>query len=324
MAHPPRIPAMTAVNADGVTMNSSLTIGLILIADLLNAYLFGVVSQQFYSYWTISFKDSKRVRVFVVTQFSIILFQSLILWMIAWRIFVACRWRTLLGSISGCVLVLSANVFLAIRIHSLTRSRLQSGITLAFSSSAFALGITTAIMTWSQNTTSAFLITETVSPRTNATATVWQGLQAISEALITGIGVQKTDSVVEHLVRNVIQIGLLAALWAVGGLVTWLFLAKTAVYLVLSATAGSLYTHLIYDTLLSRIQLREHMVETIHTEMALPTQMGPCIFNRRQLSSVSMSNSTVSTTTNSTTSTRLPGPRETLDSEEIKYVHAEQ
>lgn len=95
---------------------------------------------------------------------------------------------------------------------------------------------------------------------------------------------------VKHLVRTVIQMGLFAAFWAVGGLVTWFFLQKSAIYTVLNSTAGSMYTHvgvpslktvshltngaqLIYETLLSRTQLRKQMTDTGDTEMALPTQV---------------------------------------------------
>ena len=47
----------------------------------------------------------------------------------------------------------------------------------------------------------------------------------------------------KHLVVTVIHIGIFAAFWAVGGLVTWFFLQKSAIYMVLNSTAGSMYTH---------------------------------------------------------------------------------
>jgi len=85
-------PAMTTMSSEGVPVmphtSMQMTIGALLIAILLNACLFGVVSQQFCSYWRNDFNDSKWVKIFVVTQFSIIAFQSIILWQMAWRAFV--------------------------------------------------------------------------------------------------------------------------------------------------------------------------------------------------------------------------------------------
>jgi hypothetical protein len=102
-------------------------------------------------------------------------------------------------------------------------------------------------------------------------AATWHGLQAISECLITSMllghlfwmrfdvifyivflarallksrsGIRNSDTVVNYLIRNVIQIGFLTTLWAIGELVTWFFLPKSAIYSVFCATTGSLYTH---------------------------------------------------------------------------------
>ena len=56
-------------------------------------------------------------------------------------------------------------------------------------------------------------------------------------------GLQKTNTVVEYLVRNVIKIGFFASLWAIGSLVGWVFLPKLSLYTVFNNSAGSMYTH---------------------------------------------------------------------------------
>jgi hypothetical protein len=56
-------------------------------------------------------------------------------------------------------------------------------------------------------------------------------------------GLQKSDTLVKYLVHNVVQIGVFASLWAIGGLVTWFFLPKLSLYTIFNNTAGSMYTH---------------------------------------------------------------------------------
>ncbi|KAI0246411.1 hypothetical protein BJV78DRAFT_1254859 [Lactifluus subvellereus] len=63
-------------------------LGLILLAILLDVYFCGIVSQQLYSYWTSGFKDPIYVRAFVLVQFTVVLFQSAIVWQLAWDIYV--------------------------------------------------------------------------------------------------------------------------------------------------------------------------------------------------------------------------------------------
>ncbi|KAH9953753.1 hypothetical protein BC827DRAFT_1159092 [Russula dissimulans] len=217
------------------------------------------------------FKDSKHVKPFVVTQFFIMSFQSII-------------------SMCGCILLFFLNIFLVtvIRIHSLTESQLQSGLAIAFSVSAFVLGTVTLILTWGQNLNLSFNAA-TFTFQASGMAATWKGLQAICECLImiflaraflnARSGLQKSNTVVKHLVCGVIQIGFFATSWAVRGLVIWFFLPKSAIYSTVlntvTTTAGSitLIARLIYETLLSHIQLRKQMAETGHTEMPLPTQV---------------------------------------------------
>ncbi|KAI0250855.1 hypothetical protein BJV78DRAFT_523801 [Lactifluus subvellereus] len=279
----------------GHSIDPPLIIGMILLAVILNAYLFGVVSQQFYTYWRSGFEDSKRVKVFVITQFIIIAFQSIALWQMAWSIFItnyglplkpqACTWGSLVHSVCQCVLVLSANVFLAMRIYSLTKSRLLSGLVMAFSTSAFIVGIVTTVITWDGSLASSYLATLYLSTTQKAMSVLWHGFQAIAECLITVFlarallksrtGLQRSDSVVNYLIRQVIQIGFFATLWAIAELATWFLLPSAAAYKIFDATAGPMYTHVIYDTLLSRVRLRERMDKTSDIEIRFSPEEKP-------------------------------------------------
>ncbi|KAH9973207.1 hypothetical protein BGW80DRAFT_257035 [Lactifluus volemus] len=285
------------------SVDPSLAMSMMLLAIILNAYLFGVVSQQFYLYWTSNFKDTKRVKIFVIIQFTVVAFQAVTLWITVWVLFLALSglaldlpryiFASIAQSVGQSVLVLSANIFLAIRIHTLTKSRLQTGLVIAFSISAFLVGLfltynSTAIMIGIADTmiflqgVPSALQTElsggfSLSTIQKVTAVVCYGLQVIAECLImvflswallkSRSGVQKSDSVVNYLVRRVIQIGFLASFWTIIGWATWFFLPNELAFLLFSATAGPLYTHVIYDTLLSRVQLRKRMGENTDAEI---------------------------------------------------------
>ncbi|KAH9971391.1 hypothetical protein BGW80DRAFT_1322183 [Lactifluus volemus] len=284
---------------NGHSINPSLTVGAVLLATLrrqsarylkehllshviVNAFLSGIVSQQFYAYWCRGFGDSKRIKVFVVIQYAVVIIQSAALWQLVWSLFIAgygqppdpkaSTWETLVHAVSQCVLVLSANMFLAIRIYHLTKSRLQTGLAIALSISAFSVAMVNVVTTWTNTLKSSFMGSLYLSTSENITSIVWHVLQAFTECLITFLlaralsksrsGLQRTDSVVNYLIRRVIQIGFIASLWVVAELVTWFLLPHTTIYTIFNATAGPIYTQVIYDTLLSRDELRKRMGTT--------------------------------------------------------------
>ena len=100
----------------------------------------------------------------------------------------------------------------------------------------------------------------------------WNVLQVISESLISGVsvhsslidvgifcnirlvflirvllnsrsGLEKSDSLVHHVTRRVIQVGLFATTWSIAGVATWFLLPRHTVYTFFDMTAGSIYTH---------------------------------------------------------------------------------
>ena len=92
-------------------------------------------------------------------------------------------------------------------------------------------------------------------------------------------GMKRTDLMVRYLVRNVIQTAALATIWAIAALVAWFWLKHILVYRVFDITSGTVYTHVsvsfvqgycrlkeniqaIFDTLISRTQLRDRMAST--------------------------------------------------------------
>jgi len=84
--------------------------------------------------------------------------------------FLAATWQGLAHSLCQAVLIVMANTFLAIRlvvactdggrqldrapipsIHGLTQSRLQSGLVMGFSGTAFTVGVVSVVTKWAKN-----------------------------------------------------------------------------------------------------------------------------------------------------------------------------
>jgi len=102
-------------------------------------------------------------------------------------------------------------------------------------------------------------------------------------------GFEKSDSLVHYLTRRVVQLGLFAVIWSLAGMATWFLLPKYTVYAFFDMTSGSIYTHvsgslsqnpsaftwtcfkMLFDTLLSRTQLRERINERNNFEMWSPS-----------------------------------------------------
>ncbi|KAH9995875.1 hypothetical protein BJV74DRAFT_883786 [Russula compacta] len=234
------------------------------------------------------------IKLFVFGQFAVVITQSVMYAsvldslnystdrIVTYTVIVnskSATWQAVVNSSCQLVLIMMANAFLAARIYSLTRSRLQSGLVLGFSMAAFSVGLITLVTTWKGNN-------KRFSSPQLAASVIWHVLQAIAECLImfflarallsSRSGLQRSDSVVNHLVRNVIQIGLFAMIWTFAELGTFFLLPKLDVYTVFDMTSGLIYTHkgvqMIYDGLLSRPRLRTRLAERSQLEVGLPSQ----------------------------------------------------
>jgi len=147
----------------------------------------------------------------------------------------------------------------------------QSGVVIALSTVAFALGIYTTVTAWLTPGAS------TGTPQ-RAISIIWHAVQALVECLITFFlsrvllksrsGLRKSDWIVNHLVRGAIQTGCLATLWAIASSITWFFLPHVMAFRIFDITSGTVYTQAIFDTLLSRIRMRQRLNHpTTHLEL---------------------------------------------------------
>jgi len=95
----------------------------------------------------------------------------------------------------------------------------------------------------------------------------------LSRALLKNrSGIRSSDSVVYYLIRNVIQIGLVATTWAIAALVTWFLLPQNSTYRIFDITSGTVYTQAMFEGLLSRRRLRKHMFPSTYLDLGIDTQ----------------------------------------------------
>jgi len=294
-------------------------------------------------YRAAGFEDSKPIKVYVATQFTIIVFQSVLLFQVAWDSIIhnygnplpmnGLAWQCPACSLCQCVLIWSANTFLSFRIYALTKSRLQCGLVIALSTSAFILGIVTTAMTWRQALQSgSYLLGQAFTGQQNAISVAWHGLQAICESVITILltralmksrsGYPRTDNIVNRIIHSVIQIGLLGSICALASLATWFSLRSTTVYEAFDMIVGSIYTHVIFDTLLSRVQRRERLAESSHIDFMVSTQLHPDIFQGPRASPVTKvpdgTASLISIENLSLATSETRGPRGTLEEGDVE------
>ena len=79
-------------------------------------------------------------------------------------------------------------------------------------------------------------------------------LAFLTRALLNSrIGFEKSDTLVYYLTRRVIQLGLFAAIWSLGGMATWFLLPKYTVYGFFDMTTGSIYAHVSGPVLLEPV-----------------------------------------------------------------------
>ncbi|KAI0258096.1 hypothetical protein BC834DRAFT_913499 [Gloeopeniophorella convolvens] len=248
--------------------------GILLIAILINTLLYGIITQQFAAYW-----DSSTYLWPMVSSSVVLISLEGVVNLVNTQFvgFAVPPWPLLFAPIGNGAIVYLANVFLCFRIYHLTRSKLQSGAALFVSTSAFILAIVNFVIIWK------------VKPNTivghsgiRMRTIVWHVLQIIADILIMILltrallksrsGMRKSDSLVYHFIRSAVQTGCLATVWTLAETVAWTAYLDTAVYSLFEFTMGTMYTYGIFDTLLSRVRLRERLDEPSALEMDLRGQ----------------------------------------------------
>ncbi|EIW83156.1 hypothetical protein CONPUDRAFT_89135 [Coniophora puteana RWD-64-598 SS2] len=273
-----------------------LTVGTLIIGIFFNTYLYGLVSHQFAAYYQAGYDDGKLVkyvqkldllelthtrvdRLMILFLFLLDTFHSGAVIYMAWYYAVTNYnnpdvlsielWPYMFTPIGTALSALLTQTFLAVRIWRFGRSRVLIGIIGALAVPCFVLGMACGIKAWNIK-----YMAQMVSITNLATA--WLVSQVTVDTIVTGVmtymlsrsrtGFQKTDNVINRLIRGAVQTGLFAGIFSLGDMITFLLWPETNLYGMFAIPIGRIYTNTLLDTLLSRHDLRDQMTGTINMD----------------------------------------------------------
>lgn len=256
-----------------------LTVGTLLIGIFFNTYLYGLVSYQFAAYHRAGYDDGKLVKLMILFLFLLDTFHSGAVIYMAWYYVVTNYnnpdvlsielWPYMFTPIGTALSALLTQTFLAVRIWRFGRSRILIGIIGALAVPCFVLGMACGIKAWNIK-----YMAQMVSITNLATA--WLVSQVTVDTIVTvsmtymlsksRTGFQKTDNVINRLIRGAVQTGLFAGIFSLGDMITFLLWPETNLYGMFAIPIGRIYTNTLLDTLLSRHDLRDQMAGTINMD----------------------------------------------------------
>ncbi|KAH6885111.1 hypothetical protein BKA70DRAFT_129356 [Coprinopsis sp. MPI-PUGE-AT-0042] len=249
------------------------SLGALLIAVVVNTYLFGIVIYQYVSYYTSDFHDPLWIKWSLAGLFANDVFHSSLIVYIIWQSFVptflappasmqGAFWPfpTSITSVSFTALVVQN--FLSYRVLLLARSKILAGACSLLAVTAFAMGITVAAKAWNVPQTDKRTIHDIL-------VTTWLTLEAAVDVFIAAIllfvlrkealETKQSTRVFKRLGRISVQTGLCSSLFALLCMILWLVQPATNWYLIFGLSIGRVYTCSLLDTLLSRPGLRAMM-----------------------------------------------------------------
>ncbi|KAI0692148.1 hypothetical protein BC835DRAFT_1416727 [Cytidiella melzeri] len=256
-----------------------LTLGPLLAGILFNTFLYGLVVYQFATYYKTKFNDPPAIKCMIFFLFSLDTVHSIaVMWML-WQYCVAgygepstlavVLWPYTLTPIATGLASMVTQIFLGWRIYRFSHSKALFALVLALSVSSCICGFICGIRAW------IIKISANLSVLTGI-VTVWLVLQVVADTFVTGTlgfllarfrtGSQRTDTVINRLIRGAVQTGLFAVLFALGDLIAFVKWPGTNFYGMFAIPIGRIYTITLLDTLLTRQELRQQLSATIDVD----------------------------------------------------------
>ncbi|KAI0692149.1 hypothetical protein BC835DRAFT_1358287 [Cytidiella melzeri] len=257
----------------------NLILGPLLVGILFNTYLYGLVTYQFAAYYKTNFNDPLAIKFMVLFLFLLdTVHSAAVMWML-WVYCVAgygdpstlaiAPWPYTFTPIATALASMVTQVFLGWRIYRFSRSRVLFALVICLSVTACVLGVVCGTRAWIiKYVAKVYVLTNLV--------TAWLVLQVTADLFVTGTlgyllarsrtGFQKTDTVINRLIRGAVQTGLFAVVFSLGDLIGFTIWPNTNFYGMFAIPIGRIYTNTLLDTLLTRLDLRQQLNETINVD----------------------------------------------------------
>ncbi|EIW80399.1 hypothetical protein CONPUDRAFT_144497 [Coniophora puteana RWD-64-598 SS2] len=235
------------------------TLGVLLLAVVLNAYLYGVVMSQFFRYCQADINDHRALR-YLLNSVLIVdtTFTALTIYGI-WSIFIAHNsdsivvaqqsWSIQTLPIATAWSTVAMHLFFTRRLWRLTSNKIWALVAVSLAICTFVLGMTFAIraLAVGANLEGASL------EKTKSVYLSWLVATLVSDGFITGslsiallqartVGFSKASHVAQQLLRGAIQTGVCAGIITLGSLLSYIFQPNTFLALLFAVPSGRVYT----------------------------------------------------------------------------------
>ncbi|KAF8159422.1 hypothetical protein B0H34DRAFT_402867 [Crassisporium funariophilum] len=260
------------------------TLGSALIGVFLNTYLYGITTFQYFSYFNTKFNDPLWIRGTVVSLYIIETFHSASLIYFSWH-YTIVNFGNIAATIDNfwpgpftivitAVLACVTQLFLCYRILRLTKKTYLFAVGMIASLLSLALGMTLGIKTW-------LLKTMLEIPTTKPLMVSWLATEVAVDFFLSGIliynlyksrtGFERSDTVINRLIRTAIQTGVLSATSAMMTLALFVTMPDTQLYGLFGVPVARLYANTLLDTLLCRQYLRGILGQKEKSSTSYPT-----------------------------------------------------
>ncbi|KZT19766.1 hypothetical protein NEOLEDRAFT_933578 [Neolentinus lepideus HHB14362 ss-1] len=245
------------------------TIGVLLLGIFFNTYLYGLVTWQFLTYSNAPFSDPWRVKAVVISLFILDTVHTIVGIHNAWYICVtnflnpsvllSVGWQIPFTAVATSFAAVITQFFLADRVYRLTKSKILTAFICLLSLVGFVSGVLAGIRSGIVKDVSKFAV---LAPL----VICWLGFQTAADLSITFVlsialyrargPIQKTNKMLNRLIRGAVQTGLFASIFALGDLFGFLLHRNTNLYGMFAYPIGRIYTNTLLDTLNARISLQ--------------------------------------------------------------------
>ncbi|KAJ7754606.1 hypothetical protein B0H16DRAFT_1542943 [Mycena metata] len=247
-------------------MGIDTIIGPQLLGILFNTYLYGLVTNQYLSYWNYGFRDPPWLKAIVSMLFFVDTIHSAVAVCAAWFMCVtdfnnpnalsSVNWTIPFTAVATALSGLTTQTFLSHRVFQLTKHKPLTALLLVLSSTGFVCGCIAGIRSGE---------VKQVARLSQLTPVVicWLSLMSIVDISITVIltlvlarsktGFRGTDTIINKLIRAAIQSGLFASMFALGDLFAFAFAPETTFYAMFAFPIGRIYTNTLLNTLNARV-----------------------------------------------------------------------
>ncbi|KAJ7112691.1 hypothetical protein C8R44DRAFT_882444 [Mycena epipterygia] len=247
------------------------TIGYTLLGVMINTYLAGIITSQFFTYWNAKYTDPWRTRALVIFLFAVNATQAAAVVYLLWfycvtnftnpQVVAIFPWPYPFTVLTTVVLALVNQTFQCWRIYVFTKSKILVGFILAAALAACVTGFAAAIQ-------SATVISSQLAQLAELHFIIEANLalQCAVDVLIAIIlcimfsrlktNVRRTDQVLNRLIRTAIRSGFFTGIFALGTLLSFHFSPGTYMLALFAFPIGRIYTHTMMDHFVGREELR--------------------------------------------------------------------